>query len=238
MPLQMCNAQRTVQRDDMETEFYYEIDPLFDYGAQSLPFDYEEPLPSKRPRKWPPITPEMHQKIKRLYINKVCCSGEVKEFAAQHGLPRWKITRYAQEMGWSAKQKKAPNWKEQELKILKQSAHHSPTTIQRRLKKAGHKRSLNSIVLKRKRMRFLQNLNGQSATSLAMCLGEDSHFVMKAIKNGLLNASKRIQNRTPQQGGNAWLIKDKDVREFIVNNIHMIDLRKVDKYWFVDILNN
>ena len=45
-----------------------------------------------------------------------------------------------------------------------------------------------------------------------------------------------LQNRTPQQGGNAWLIKDKDVRDFIVNNVNLIDLRKVDKYWFVGLL--
>jgi len=85
-------------------------------------------------------------------------------------------------------------------------------------------------------MRFLQNINGQSATSLAICLGEDSHFVLRAIRTGILKASKRIQNRTPQQGGNAWLIKDKDVREFIINNVNLIDLRKVDKYWFVGLL--
>ena len=199
-------------------------------------YDYEKPRLSFKPRKWPAITPQMHKKIKFLYRNKVCCSGEVKEFAAEHGLPRWKITRYAQEMGWSAKQKKAPPWTDRELKILKQSAHHCPDVIQRRLKKIGFNRSINSIVLKRKRMRFLQNINGQSATSLAICLGEDSHFVLRAIRTGILKASKRIQNRTPQQGGNAWLIKDKDVREFIINNVNLIDLRKVDKYWFVGLL--
>lgn len=85
-------------------------------------------------------------------------------------------------------------------------------------------------------MRFLKNLNGQSATHLAMCLGEDTHFVQRAINRGLIKTNRRIQNRTPQQGGNAYLIKDKDAREFIVENVNMIDLRKVDKYWFVDLL--
>jgi len=218
-------------------QFYYGIDSS-DYGAPSLPYDYEEPLLSKKPRKWPPITLEMHKKIKQLYLNKRYCSGEVKKFARQHGLPRWKITRYAQRMGWIAKQKKAPVWTDREIRILKQNAHHSPETIQRRLKRIGFRRSLASIILKRKRMRFIANIDGQSANSLAMCLGEDGHFVTKMIKNGLLKAKRRIQNRTPQQGGNVYIIRDKDVKDFIVNNIHMIDLRKVDKYWFVDILTN
>ena len=100
----------------------------------------------------------------------------------------------------------------------------------------GFDRSLVGIVLKRKRMRFLQNLDGQSAQSLAMCLGEDIHFILRHIKLGNLKAMRRDMNRTPQQGGNYFLIKDKNAREFIINNIHIIDFRKADKYWLVDIL--
>ena len=147
-------------------------------------------------------------------------------------------SRYGQEMGWTSKQKKEPNWSEQELRILERSAYHSPTTIQHRLKKKGFARSTVGIVLKRKRMNFLKNLNGQSATSLAMCLGEDSHFVVRAINRELLKATRRKLNRLPQQGGNPWFIKDNNIRAFIIDNVHMIDFRKVDKYWLVDILAN
>lgn len=203
---------------------------------ENWPIDYEPPGKAKKPRKWPAITPEMHEKIKRLYMNKAGHSGEVAEFARRHGLPRWRITRYAQGMAWSSKQKKQPNWSESELRILEENAHHNPETIRRRLEKKGFKRSLHGIVLKRKRMRFLQNLNGMSAQSLALCLGEDVHFVLKAINNGLLKAMRRQQNRTPQQGGNTYLIRDKHIRSFIIENVHMIDFRKVDKYWLVDLL--
>ena len=204
----------------------------------SLPYDYEGPLPSMKPRKWPVVTPELHEEIKRLYQRKTDCSGEVREFARRHGLPRWKIGRYAQRQGWVSRQPKEPNWTGPELAVLERSAHHSPETIQRRLKQAGFKRSMPGIVLKRKRMRFIRNKNGQSAYQLSMCLGVDAHFVTRAIKNGSLKASVRMQNRTPQQGGNAYLIKDRDVREFIIENLPIIDIRKVDKYWLVDLLVN
>jgi hypothetical protein len=203
---------------------------------KNMPYDYEPPRVSFRPRIWPVITPELHEQIKRLYQRKVDCSGEVREFAKRHGLPRWKISRYAQNMGWTSKQKKEPDWSDKELGILERSAHHCPEVISRKLREMGYTRSIVGIVLKRKRMRFIKNLHGQSATQLAVCLGEDIHFVTRAIDNGLLKAFKRELNRTPQQGGNPYLIKDKDVREFIINNVHMIDLRKVDKYWFVDLL--
>lgn len=207
---------------------------------KNIPWDYEPPRPAKKPRKWPVITPELHDAIKRLYQTKSGNGGEVKSFAQKKGLPRWKITRYAQEQGWSAKQKKEPNWSDKELHILRMSAHHCPEVALRKLKAAGYNRSLVGIVLKRKRMRYLQDFvgDGQSATSLAMCLGEDIHFVTSAIKAGQLKAIRRQQNRTQRQGGNAFLIRSNQARAWILENIHKIDLRKVDKYWFVDLLAN
>ena len=207
-------------------------------GARTLPFDYRPPLKSKKPRKWPPITPEMHEKIKRLYQHKVAGSGEVKAFADRHHLPKWKITRYAICQGWTDKQKKNPEWTAPELSILEHNAQHCEAVIQRKLKKAGFTRSLVAIGLKLKRMRFRQNINGQSAQQLAACLGEDVHFVLRAIHSGLLKAQRRITNRTEKQGGDIFLIRDRHARQFIVENIHRIDLRKVEKYWFVDLLTN
>jgi hypothetical protein len=201
-----------------------------------IPYDYEPPKEKTKTRRHPPITPELHEKIKRLYQNKTECSGEVRDFAKKHRLPRWKISRYAITNGWIAKQKKEPDWSEKELELLERSAHQDPEVIRRNLKKAGFTRSVTGISLKRRRMRFLQNLPGQSAQMLAMCLGEDVHFILKQIRLGRLKAQRRIQKRTPQQGGNAYLIRDKDAREFIVSYPELIDLRKVDKFWFIDLL--
>jgi len=208
----------------------------YETNNRAMPLDYEPPRRSFKPRKWPAITPEMHVKIKRLYQDKIDGSGEVRAFAKRHGLPRWKVTRYAQNQGWVPKQKKEPNWSEAELRVLKNNAQHSPEVICRKLKKAGYKRTLVGIVLKRRRMRFLQNLKGMSARETALCLGEDSHFVTRAIDKGLLKAERRESARKPQQGGEIWYIREKDIRRFIIENIHLIDLRKVDKYWFVELL--
>jgi hypothetical protein len=206
------------------------------FFERDMPIDYPPPLQSKRPRTWPVITPEMHEQIKRLYLDKRGHSGAVREFAQHHGLPRWKISRYALEQGWTAKQPKEPDWSEAELALMERNAHHCPAVIQRKLKASGFQRSVVGIVLKRCRMRMLQNLEGMSATQLALCLGEDGHFVTRAIRLGLLRAQRRQTERTPQQGGDTYLIRESHIREFILNNLNTIDLRKVDKYWFVDLL--
>ena len=97
-------------------------------------------------------------------------------------------------------------------------------------------RSVTGIVLKRKRERLLRNLDGMSAHSLAECLGVDVHFVMRAIKGNRLKAERRGTLRTEIQGGDIWYIKPKDIRYYVLNWLNEIDIRKVDKYWLVDLI--
>lgn len=189
---------------------------------------------SRKPVKWQ-ITPLIHEQIRRVYLQGTG-NNEVNRLAASLGLPRWKISRYAQRQGWLAVQRKEPDWIPREIKILETHAHLVPERIQHYLKKEGFARSLTAIVLKRKRLNFLQNLKGQSATSLAVCFGVDMKTVQRWILQGRLQAKKRGTARTPRQGGDMWFIMDRDIRDFILTYPEFIDLRKVDKFWFIDLL--
>lgn len=189
---------------------------------------------SFKPLKWP-ITAEIHELIKKVY-QRDTGNGQVAALARRIGYPRWKITRYAIKMGFTAKQRKEPDWNEKEISILERNAHHSPEGIQKKLKAAGYERSVVGIVLKRKRLNLPSNLGGQSANSLAVCFGVDPHFITRAIKGGRLKAQMRGTSRQEIQGGDIYFIRDKSVREYILNHLNEIDIRKVDKYWFVDIL--
>lgn len=182
------------------------------------------------------VSPEQHENIKRAYQT-MTGNGEVKKLAKKINLPRWKISKYALKNGWIATHSKMPDWTKRELKILEKNAHRPVEFIYKKLKKEQFHRTETAIVLKRKRMRFAKNLEGQSATGLAECFGVDGHTITKAIKDGKLKADKRDTKRTALQGGDTWYIKDKDVRSYILNYLPEIDLRKVDKYWFVDVLS-
>jgi len=190
-----------------------------------------------RNEKWI-ITPERHEAIRRLYLEKVGTDGKanIKELAAKLGLPPWKVKRYALEQGWVAKQRKEADWTPEEMKILERHAHKSPKIIRQHLKAAGFVRTETGIVTKRKRMRLLQNLDGWSATQVALGFGVWSRTVVMWIRDGKLKARKRGTARTRQQGGDTYWIKAKWVRNFILEYLPEIDLRKVDKYWFVDLL--
>jgi len=200
----------------------------------------DTPMNKRGPKAKYIITPEMHVEIKKVYQT-MTGNGEVKELASRFGMPRWKIQRYALRQEWCVKSKKEPDWGERELKILEAGAHLTPERIQARLKKAGFTRSLNGIVLKRKRMRFLKNLKGISARSLAICFEVnhyriDDHCVTTWIEKGFLRAKKRGTNRTERQGGDHWFIRERWVKDFIIENVAILDFRKIDKYWLVDIL--
>ena len=184
-----------------------------------------------------PISAEMHAEIKAVYLI-ASENGEINALAAKLGYPRWKITRYAQEQGWIQKVYKQPNWTEAELEVLKANAHHAPDVIQRQLYKHGFSRSVTGIILRRKRSNFLKQLDGRSATHYAKCFGVDIHFILDAILRLKLKARKRGTKRTENQGGDNWYILPEDVKEYIENHIEEIDIRKVDKIWFVKILTD
>jgi len=196
---------------------------------------------SGKPRKYV-ITPEMDRAIRELYLNEVgiksvAHAGPVKALARQLGLPRWKISRRALELGVIARQAKEPDWCEEEIDILERNAHLMPGAVQKHLGRAGYRRTVQGIMLKRRRLHISRSsMDGYTSRSLAECFGIDDHSITKWISRGLLKARKRGTARTPQQGGDEWYITERWVRDFIVNNIAVIDIRKVDKYWLVDIL--
>jgi len=155
--------------------------------------------------------------------------------AKKFNIPRWAIYQRALkiEAVTSSHQKKA--WTEEEIKILERYAHYEPQTIMKRLKKAGYERSIASIVLKRKRMRLLSNLKGMSACLCAEFLGVDLHWVLNHISTGSLKAEVIRRDR---EGKANYFIREKDLRKFIIINPDLIDLRKVEKYYFIELVAN
>jgi len=194
-----------------------------------------------KPRKYF-FTPEMDEEIKRLYLNEVgmkavAYTGPVKKLAQKWGIPRWKVSVRARELGILPMQKKEPNWSPKELDILERNPHRTPSMIQKYLKKAGYHRTLQGIMLKKRRTHLTRStMDGYTARSLAECFGIDAHSITRWIKKGWLKAMKRGTARKAQQGGDEYYIRDSSIRDFIIRYVAIIDFRKIDKYWLVDLL--
>jgi hypothetical protein len=158
----------------------------------------------------------------------------VRVCARRLGWPGWVIKKRAVVLGLTRTKEKP--WGSQELEILERNAHFHPHTIQRKLARAGYQRTETAIVLKRRRTNLLSTLDGYSALSLAGLFGIDSHCVGRWIRFGWLMAEKRGTDRTALQGGDTWFIRHEQVYRFVLSHPEEIDLTKVDKLWFLDLV--
>lgn len=191
----------------------------------------------KKPIKWA-FTPETDEEIRKAYMSKIGFSRrpELAHLALKLGIPRWKIQQRARRIGAYQPRIKEPPWSEQELHLLELNAMYACETIQRRMKAAGFMRSIAAIDIKRARMAFRQQQDPTSCRAVSVCFGVDVHTIMRWIEKGWLRATKKGTKRLAVQGGDEWVIKPKDIRAFVVEHVGVIDLRKVDKFWFVAML--
>ena len=189
--------------------------------------------------KWK-FTPEMDDQIRCAYRNQVGMThtAVVKSLAQNFGCPRHRVSKRALNLGLIpvARIKKPQNWTEAEKQIVRQHAGLTLGNIRQYLKKAGFERSENAIKIFILRNQIPHANENYSATRLSKLLGIDGHAVMEWIHKRLLKAERAGTNRTIKEGGDAYTIRPEDVRQFIVANLHMIDFRKLDKFWLVELL--
>jgi len=148
--------------------------------------------------------------------------------------PRYAVCKRGAELGL-ARTKELP-WTLAEEGVLLKFGHLSWTGIQAKLSESGHKRTVAAIALKAIRLKVKQNLDGYSATSLALGFGVDVHKVLAWIRRGLLQAKRRGTARTDEQGGDTWWIERHQVRTFVLRYPEEVDLTRVEKFWFLDII--
>jgi hypothetical protein len=184
------------------------------------------------------FTEQIDQLIREIYFN--CRHSKsragIRLLSKKVRMPHWALKKRARELGL-ARTKELP-WSERELEVLSRYAWMSNERIRLKLKAVGYSRTVTGIHLKLKRMRFKHDRSFYFASGLAQALGIDSHVVTRWIKSGHLKAKFRGTARTEQQNGDIYLIREKDVRRFILEHPTDIDLRKVDQLWFLDLITN
>ena len=105
------------------------------------------------------------------------------------------------------------------------------------LQRAGHARTETAITVMGKRLSATrEDPHHLTARGLATLMGVDSKTVGGWVARGLLKARRRCTDRTDAQGGDQHRIHLRDVRSFIADNAAVVDTRKVDKFWFIDLL--
>lgn len=163
--------------------------------------------------------------------------GECDAFADAHRLPRWWVTKRATKLGLVVPSKKEPLWTAPELALLARLPLHDPHKSAKIMREHGFQRTPTSIMVKATRMKLSRQYRETlSATAISRILGIDAKSITREILQGDLTAEKRPTNRLAQQGGDPWSVTPANLRRYILDNIERIDLRKVEKFAFVQIV--
>lgn len=191
-----------------------------------------------RTEKWT-STDQIDAVIRRVYQGNPT-KGMVLNCARILGRPRWWVSKRAVKLGLVVPRFKEPTWSDNEIEYVAENAHKSASALRRGLKARGFARSETAILVKLKRIGIPTGRNADTdhytANQLSLLFGVDGHAVTTWIKRGWLKATKRGTARTERQGGDENKVHRKAVRAFIIDNVALIDFRKVDKFWVVDIL--
>lgn len=216
--------------------------PLLPRRSDGAIYQHAQKLGLKAPagefsrQRWAP-SEQIDALIRRTYQGEPR-KGIVADCARIVGRPRWWVSKRAADLGLVAPRFKEPAWSEVEVEILMARPHLHPRTLARRLAKAGYSRTQTAIVVKLKRLGVTRadDSDHMTATGLAKLMGVDVKVVTRWIASGWLKARRRGTERTEAQGGDQWWVHRRDVRHFVVDNAAAVDLRKVDKFWFIDVL--
>ena len=145
------------------------------------------------------------------------------EIAAELGVPKWVITRWAREMGLA--RVKEPFWTDDELAYLE--ANLGRVSWRRMAKRLG--RTMASVQIKAKRSGLnVAAVDASTARDLAVLLDVDSHRVIWWIQRGWLAATRDCK-------GGAYRFTERALREFLRDHGHALDLSRVNAAWLMRI---
>lgn len=154
--------------------------------------------------------------------------GAVTELAIKLGVERWRISKRAGELGVASVRLKDADWGAGELKVLEQYGDQGAAIVHRELRKLGHDRSVGSVATMVAQWAAKRERDDcWSAREVAELMGVDPHTVLRWITQGGLKA---------RQSGGQWEITRKAMKQWVVSHAQSVDLKRVDKYWFIDML--
>lgn len=185
------------------------------------------------------IAPEgFDDRLRAFYENdKGRKKGELNAFADKQKMPRWWVSHRARKLGLVIPHKKEPPWTAAENLLMQRVPLHDPDRCAAIFREHGFQRSPTAIVVRAKRLdlsrRYRETL---SATAVSKILGIDGKQVTAECINGRLKAEKRPTKRLNQQGGDPWSITPADLRSYILQYLERIDMRKVEKFAFIQIV--
>lgn len=146
------------------------------------------------------------------------------------GVPRWRVQRWANELGLTTPRQ--PLWTIEEEEYIEKNLHKkSITAIAKHLK-----RTRTAVRLRAKRLGVNKTSEGYTMVGLCQALGCDHKKAESWVTHGLLVGKRRMTERNSGADGDTWLFTDTDIRKFVIAHPLEIDHRRIEWPWMVDLL--
>ena len=184
------------------------------------------------PREQWTSTPWLDDAIRRHYAGNPK-KGDVGRLALRlHRPARW-ISHRARQLGVVPPRLREPPWSPQEIALLHKHAGKTLNRIVIVFRKHGFRRTTGAIknALKRYPCDRIDDDN-YTGRQFAELMGIDMHRVSAWIARGWLKAGRRGTSRD----NDILAISRSAARRFIIENAGAIDIRRVEKFWFIDLL--
>lgn len=164
--------------------------------------------------------------------------GFVGALAKSIERPTWWVSGRAADLGLIAPPS-ATRWTQDEKDFVEARPLTSAGTLAKMMRKRGWKRAPSAIAWMRSHGIIARDDPAIfTAADLARAMGVDTSIVTKWVKAGWLHATPRGTNRTDAQGGDTYIIHERDVARFVVEHVGRVNLAKIEpnKAWFVDLM--
>ena len=182
-------------------------------------------------------TPEIDAEIRCAYRSGRY--GACKAMATKYGLSTSYISFRASVLGCTrlrAPSKRYPAWTPEQDRVLEKHGHEPVAALAKRLRKVGPARSVSQIYRRAavlsargdiERLGVLRD-GYYSLDDIAAGMGFSRDVPHRWVQSGVLRAKK---------AGGQWAVKVRDLRMFLIKNVILYELGRVDKFWFVDVLS-
>lgn len=200
-------------------------------NAEGLRGNRQTTLGQRWERRYEPRA-DIDQMIREGYIH-ATAKGDIKRLAERIGRPAWWVQKRAASMGVTRTNRtRLDAWTPEELAIVERYAVATIEVIAAKLRRAGFVRTPTAVCLVLKRRQIDRNdPDVWSAQELGPMFGVDPSTVVDWIQRRGLVAKKWGTGAT-----NRYMVHRRELRRWIVRNSGYVDLRRVDKAWFWDVM--
>ena len=200
-----------------------------------VPSRYGREHPQRERRRWE-TSDQIDAAIRDLYAAAPGL-GQVREAARRWGRPQWWVQKRAVQLGVVMPRYKEPPWSPAELAYLEAHAHLSVQVLRKKFAQHGWRRTASAIALRVKRAGFSSDdPDCWVAAQLARLMGVDRGTVTRWVKlEGLPATVGSSRTGSGPDALQVYRVSRRDLRRWIGTHAQLVDLRKVDRYWFIDL---